>query len=252
MAKALRLTVVVVLTAVATAFSESGQASPKTSHLLFGGADYVQVADSDALDLSGGAFTISAWIRPDGWGQNSQGRIADHGGGSSGSAGWSLQVENKSSRGYPQALRLQINNDSSFDGQSNAGVLTLGVWQHVAVTYSSGTLRFYVDGVEQGVRTGVPVPVARSAPLRLGGRATDDQRGFEGAIDEVRVWDRALGVAELQAGMGVELTGGEAGLVGYWRFNEGAGQSAGDSSPSANHGQLGSDASVDSRDPQWR
>ena len=76
-------------------------------HLLFGeesdgAGDYVEIDDAPTLDLTTGAFTISAWIMPSGWGQNNQGRVLDHGGGSGGTVGWSLALENKSSRGFPR------------------------------------------------------------------------------------------------------------------------------------------------------
>ena len=147
-------------------------AAPADRYLDFAD-DFVEIADTDTLDLGDGAYTVSAWINPTDWGQNSQGRIVDHGGGSSGNAGWSLHLENKGSRGYPQALRLQINNDSSISGQSNTGVISLNTWQHVAVTYDGDALTFYVDGVEAGRTTGVPSP-ARALPryVSVRGRPT--------------------------------------------------------------------------------
>lgn len=48
-----------------------------------------------------------------------------------------------------------------------------------------------------------------------------------------------------------ELTGNEEGLVGYWKFNEGAGDSIFDSTPNGNHGQLGSAPGPDASDPAW-
>ncbi|MCK5355380.1 MAG: hypothetical protein KAJ63_09700, partial [Methyloprofundus sp.] len=89
-------------------------AAPQAKVLTFND-DYVEIADSDALDLTGGSFTISMWIKPVGWGENAQGRILDHGGGSSGGTGWSLHLDNKSTKGFPQALRMQINDDSSYN-----------------------------------------------------------------------------------------------------------------------------------------
>ena len=43
--------------------------------------------------------------------------------------------------------------------------------------------------------------------------------GLQGCIDEVRVWNRVLSQEEIRANMNRRLTGGEAGLVGYWNFN---------------------------------
>jgi len=63
---------------------------------------------------------------------------------------------------------------------------------------------------------------------------------FQGLVDEVRVWNRALSLEEIQAGRDLELTGG-AGLVGRWGLNENGGASAGDSAgagPNAENGTL--------------
>ena len=225
-------------------------AGPTNTYLDFDGADYVDIVDSDDLDLTGGSFTLSAWIRPDGWGQNDQGRVIDHGGGSSGNQGWTLQLVNSSSLGFPQTLRMQINNSNQLL-MSDAGAVSLGVWQHLAVTYDAGALQIYVDGVARGAWTTVPVPVARNAPVRIGGRATDDQRGFDGAIDDVRIWDRALSQQEIQDGLGSELTGTETGLLAYLPMNENVGQLAGDLTTNGHDGILGSTTNVDTADPDW-
>ena len=225
--------------------------APKQKYLGFS-ADYVEIADSDALDLSGGAFTISAWINPSDWGQNSQGRIADHGGGSRGNSGWSLHLENKASRGSPKALRVQINNDSGFNGQSSPAAVQLGSWQHVAITHDGDTLTFYVNGVQVGQTAGAPLPNPGSAPIRIGARATDQARFFDGAIDDVRVWNIALTEQDVVSQMDSELLGTESGLVAYYQFNENSGQTAADATANANHGRLGTTAGVDATDPSWQ
>jgi CubicO group peptidase (beta-lactamase class C family) len=51
--------------------------------------------------------------------------------------------------------------------------------------------------------------------------------------------------------MNLELTGSESGLVAYYDFNEGTGQTAFDSGPNGYDGTLGSNSGVDARDPAW-
>ncbi|MDH5436179.1 MAG: serine hydrolase, partial [Gammaproteobacteria bacterium] len=222
---------------------------PTATYLEFNNNQYVEIPYQSLLDLSVNTFTVSAWIRPLSWGQNNQGRIIDHGGGSSGTSGWSFHVQDSAT--VAQAIYFQINNDSSFNRSSNAGVVQLNTWQHVAVTYDNGTLTFYVNGVEQGVSTGVPVPNARISPLRIGIRTTDVQRDFDGGIDEVRIWNRALSMVEIQANMNVELAGTEIGLIAYYPFNNAMGQIAQDVSGQGNDATLGSTLTVDSNDPVW-
>jgi CubicO group peptidase (beta-lactamase class C family) len=82
-------------------------------------------------------------------------------------------------------------------------------------------------------------------------RSTDLLRGFDGRIDELRIWDRALTVAEIQTSMNLELLGTEPGLIAYYRLNSAQGQVALDSSTLSNNATLGSTTAVDLNDPTW-
>mgnify|MGYP003311859445 CR=1 FL=1 len=61
---------------------------------------------------------------------------------------------------------------------------------------------------------------------------------IKGNLDEVRVWDYALGGQQIQENMYNELTGYENGLVGYWNFNDGDGDVLTDFSGNGNHGTI--------------
>ena len=45
----------------------------------------------------------------------------------------------------------------------------------------------------------IEVPIANEIPLRIGNRAGANNRGFDGLIDSVKIFDRALGPAEILA-----------------------------------------------------
>ena len=111
-------------------------------------------------------------------------------------------------------------------------------WTHVLVQGDGSTLRMYVDGTMVDETAIVPGPqesvefAIGTWPERLG------QRVMNGVIDDVRLWNRPLMDDEIGAAMDEELTGQEAGLVGYWNFNEGQGEIAYDSSTTANSGTI--------------
>ena len=63
------------------------------------------------------------------------------------------------------------------------------------------------------------------------GRARRPAGQYDGGLDEVRLWNVARTASAIQATMNTELAGTEAGLVAYWRFNEGLGTSVADDSP---------------------
>jgi hypothetical protein len=69
-----------------------------------------------------------------------------------------------------------------------------------------------------------------TVPLQFG-RESNGFQVYNGGLDEFRLWNVARTQPAIQATMSSQLAGSEPGLVGYWRFNEGAGTSVADSSP---------------------
>ena len=61
---------------------------------------------------------------------------------------------------------------------------------------------------------------------------------FKGEIDNPSVWNRALTQSEIQNYMSCPPTGNEAGLVGYWNFNEGSGNTVTDLTSNGNNGTI--------------
>lgn len=129
--------------------------------------------------------------------------------------------------------------------------VTTGVWVHIAAVRirSSGTMRVLVNGTQEAQTTnGSTNMLTAPSSIDFGGN-TIDSRFFNGKVDEVRIWNVARTAAQIQGTMTTKLVGNEAGLVGYWRFDDGAGNAAVDSSGSANNGSLG--AGTAAARPTW-
>ena len=62
------------------------------------------------------------------------------------------------------------------------------------------TLRFYVNGVQVGSRAQTGNMVVSSRALRIGGNGVWGEY-FNGLIDDVRIYNRALTATEIQADM---------------------------------------------------
>jgi len=71
---------------------------------------------------------------------------------------------------------------------------------------------------------------------------------FRGLIDEVRVWNVGRTQSEIKATMNTVLSGGEPGLVYYWRFDEGKGLLV-ESLAFASYGTLG--GGIVDAEPRW-
>src|ERR1035438_8378902 len=108
-------------------------------------------------------------------------------------------------------------------------------WVHLAFVSDTST-RLYVNGVLQGTN-------AATIALPLGQLGADVPGRYfnhlRGTLDEVRIWNRARSQAQIQANMNHALALPQTNLMAYWRFNEGSGLIAHDSTGnSANTGNL--------------
>jgi hypothetical protein len=85
--------------------------------------------------------------------------------------------------------------------QSTPGTqLAVNAWTHLAGAYDGTTLRIYINGVEAGSKN-LSGPIATSAgPLRIGGNSLWGEF-FQGRLDEIRIYNRALTAAEIQSDM---------------------------------------------------
>ncbi|MCS0599949.1 exo-alpha-sialidase [Streptomyces sp. LP11] len=72
-----------------------------------------------------------------------------------------------------------------------------GQWHHVVLRRGGGRLSLWVDGAQSSA-SDVPGSVSRNSPFGVHvGQRMDSRAFFSGAIDDVHVWDRALGDEEL-------------------------------------------------------
>ncbi|MFF4059934.1 exo-alpha-sialidase [Streptomyces sp. NPDC001668] len=80
---------------------------------------------------------------------------------------------------------------------STDGAYNDGAWHRLALRRGGGRLTLFVDGTATGAPD-VPGSVSRASPFGVHvGQRVDGRAFFTGAIDEVRVWDRALTDAEI-------------------------------------------------------
>ena len=151
--------------------------------LLFDGVDDgVQLPMTESLAFAG-AFTVEAWMSPSAFGRE---RTL-----------WWTPAAVLSLRAEGTVVPVAILTGGQV-GFVSTGVVPLNTWSHVAVTYDGSMLRLHINGVDAGSRaaTGTLVPTSPPDAGVLGGAMA-----FAGGLDEVRLYRRALSVAEIVADM---------------------------------------------------
>jgi hypothetical protein len=105
-------------------------------------------------------------------------------------------------------------------GSALSGTTTVSAntWYHVAVTWDGATLRLFVNGAEEASAS---ASIVNADGTMILGTGKSGVLPFQGAMDEVRFWTRALCKEELLNNKNCELTGSETGLLAYYQFNQG-------------------------------
>ncbi|TAE51079.1 MAG: LamG domain-containing protein, partial [Bacteroidetes bacterium] len=208
-------------------------AQPGNAITFDGTNDYVTVPNNAALQITGTALTVEAWINAAAWETNYyEGHIAS--------------MEDTDVEGY--LLRVGDNGKVNFtigngttwsEVTTPASTLTLDRWHHIAGVYNGSTMAIYVDGrLISSSSVSVTIAAAENN-LLIGSTAPySGAQLFQGSIDEVRIWNVARTYDQLLDYSYQLLTGSETGLVAYYRMSDGSGTSLTDNGPNGLTGTL--------------
>lgn len=161
-----------------------------SSYQFDGVNDYIELTDSVGLRLTSGG-TISAWIYPITFGESSSGRIVDKGTDTSSTNGYNLRIVQSDA-----SLQFSLSGSTRITA---AGVISSGVWQHVAATFDGSTMRLFVNGSTVATSSVATLGPNVSGVVRIGNRATGTDRSFEGYINNVGIYSRALAPSEISS-----------------------------------------------------
>jgi PKD repeat protein len=148
--------------------------------------DWVTVNDSASLDLSSG-LSLEAWVYPQAIKSGSV-LLKEQAGG----AVYNLYP-------YEDAdLPISSLNDGvGYRVISGTKQLPINQWTHLTSTYDGLNQRLYVNGVQVSSRAQKGLIKPSTGVLRIGGNSIWGEF-FQGYIDEVRIYNRALTNAEIQ------------------------------------------------------
>ncbi len=176
-----------------------------------GSDDYLLVADNPILDFEAATedFSIFAWVRRDS--DNTEDGIVGKKDG--GGDGYELKIQ-----GVADTLQFRL------DGIGPAGSTTITDtnWHHVGVTIDrDGDGQLYLDGEPDGSPASMNSEAMDTInALAIGATRNTGENPFDGAIDEARIYNRALSPSEV-----ADLYLWAPGPVAYYPLDEGTGTS---------------------------
>lgn len=217
-----------------------------------GVGEFVNCGNDSTLQITGAEITLEAYIKAAAWK----------------SAVWEGCILNKEQAANPQddgyMLRAGSNGTLNFniggfeatsvwnEVNTDEGALTLDTWHHIAGVYDGTNMIIYVDGtpLKTEPKT-IQIGYGPDVDLFIGNADIYKNRGFEGVIDEVKVWKAARTADQILLSVDYELCPEDTvGLVAYYKFEDGDGQVLTDETGN-NHGVLGDTSIVDDADPAW-
>jgi Protein of unknown function (DUF1592)/Concanavalin A-like lectin/glucanases superfamily/Protein of unknown function (DUF1588)/Protein of unknown function (DUF1587)/Protein of unknown function (DUF1595)/Protein of unknown function (DUF1585)/Planctomycete cytochrome C len=159
-----------------------------------GSSGFATAVRTEAMNVGEGDFSIAAWINPH---ELRQGGILCLGGYGY-THGWIVDMPNNQG-----VLRIETANHlGQHNGtvESAAGIIRLNQWQHIAVVVKRGDqqTKLFVNGFEVAQGT-INLTNLDNPSVKLHVGAVQNAQKFYGEIDEVRLYQRALGHAEIEA-----------------------------------------------------
>jgi hypothetical protein len=132
-----------------------------------------------------GQLSVACWVKWDGTNGAWQGMVAKR-------DGWDGTVDTAPLMWF---LEVSTNGDLKFERTGLpvqfGAVLPIGEWSHVAVAFDGTTIRLYIDAEEKNSAEFSFGP-KKDATVMIGADNLGGANGFNGTIDEVRLYDMAL------------------------------------------------------------
>ncbi len=198
--------------------------------------DYIKINNGNLGGIvTGFPFTFSAWFKTSGPSAETDDMVLVN-----------IANPNYASKYYGLCIRkytdsykpvIVARNGSSERVKSFNQNVADGTWHQITgVFYTNNSRKIYIDGEYRGESTS-EVLFDEDAVISSFGRWDDSTPSefFNGQIDNVSIWDKALSDSEIKSFYDKLPIGNEIGLKGLWKFNEGNGTNINNSAVSGNY-----------------
>jgi len=182
---------------------------------FFGNNNVVNVAHSESM-MPSAALSVEAMVYPTTFRLNyASGTVVS-------------KEQTVPNRGYALSIggngqgRFAIYDGAIKEAVAPVGTFSLNKWYNIVGVYNGSSVKLYVDGVLKAT-TSAGIISASTGKFRIGQTAASDllDRAFIGRIDEVSIWNKELTETEIVQSQGAQFVGDEAGLVAYYKFDDG-------------------------------
>jgi hypothetical protein len=169
-------------------------ANPDSAYSFDGVDDYIEVSNSPTLEISN-SISLVAWVK-----------IIDPG-------VPQIMIKREGTHfppWFPGEAGFQFGLDGDDHPSFGTGATSLGGWSHatstlehglwylIVATYDNDTQKIFVNGEFVGSRSYPGQLGANSESLYIGVNPTDPTQSFDGTIDDIRIYNRALSEPEIQ------------------------------------------------------
>ena len=155
-----------------------------------GSSSYIDIIDSPSNNITGNQITIEAWINVTGSGYRQI--VARSIGAGASDRQYGMYVG-----GVSNGLGFDLQTSAGRIDLENQGNVPLNVWTHVAVVYDGSQMIWYINGTRTGYTSQNGNIVSKASNVNIG-RFVTATSYFNGTIDEVRIYPKALIAGEIK------------------------------------------------------
>jgi hypothetical protein len=187
--------------------------------------DYVTITHTSTL-MPTEAITVATWLNFDTISNDMTPIFKESYVDANNNSGYVIRVAN-SNRPTFCIENNSVNCLSTF----SSGAMSTGTWYHVVGTFDGSTIKIFFNGQLNNTLS-YSGAIGNSTANLIFSENFNGYR-FDGKLDEVRIYNRALSPAEVS-----QLYNFAPGPVGYWKMDEGSGTTTVDASGNGNNGTL--------------
>ena len=139
---------------------------------------------------------------------------------------------------------------SGWELLTSSTSLVTNQWYHLTYQYDKDVMKLFIDGImvaQNNIINDGPIDNCIGGSLNFGKNWNGDPDFFDGKLDNVQFWNIDLSSSQILAYKDLPPSGNESGLVGFWNFEEGIGNTVYDQTLNNNSGSINGpifDASV--------